>query len=260
MYSRGILIVAAVLGCAVSQAQINLTHNGSTVDIDENFATVTNFIVGGTDQLFANSWYFRDGDGGTASLVSTISAPAVTLLGSSGARVVYADNSLTVTITYQLQGAVNGQTADLAETLIVDSVNGINLRLFQYSDFDMDGTFSGDTTTRMDSSTIMQEDGLASVTVGATPIPGFSEMSLFPTVRNSIVGVVGYNLNTTAGNGIGETMSGDMTFAYQWNQSIGDRGSFGVSTNKVLTVVPEPASLIALGFGALALLRRRKRK
>ncbi|MCH7688019.1 MAG: PEP-CTERM sorting domain-containing protein [Planctomycetes bacterium] len=97
------------------------------------------------------------------------------------------------------------------------------------------------------------------VTVGATPIPNFSEMSLFPTVRNSITGTAGYNLNTAAGGGIGETMSGDMTFAYQWNQSIGDRGSFGVSTDKVM-VVPEPASMIALGLGVAALLRRRKKK
>lgn len=259
MYRRGFCILAAVLGCAVSQAQITLTHNGSTVDIDENNARITNWLIGGVDQVFENVWYYRDGDGGTASLVSTISAPVVTLFGTRGAEVVYADNNLSVTINYFLQANSNGTAADLAEQVTVETATGINLRLFQYNDFDIDGSFLGDTATRLNSSTIRQSSNGISVTAGTTPIPGFSEISTFAGLRSDITGTAGYNLNTAAGNGIGESISGDMTFGFQWNQALGDRESFSVSTDKILAV-PEPASMAVLGLGALALLRRRKRK
>ena len=260
MIRRGLFVVAAVLGCVFSHAQVTLSHNGSTVNIDEFNATVTDWIVGGTDHVFANSWYFRDGDTGAASLVSTISAPTVTMFGNRAAEIVYSDNNLTVTITYLLQTASNGQTSDLAEQIMIDSNFGINLRLFQYNDFDMDGTAGGDTGTRLNSSTIEVLDGGHSTTTGGTPIPEYSELSnVWPNLRNNITGTAGYNLNTVAGSGIGETMNGDIAFAYQWNRNIGDNGSAGFSTDKVLAV-PEPTSIIALGLGAVALLRRRKRK
>ena len=258
MNRKGIAILVGILSCAVSQAQITLTHNGSTVNINENTATVSDWIVGGVDHVFANSWYFRDGDTVSASLVSTISAPTITLFGSRGAEVVYTDNDLTVSITYWLATSTNGLSSDLAEQVTVDSRSGINLRLFQYNDFDMDGSFGGDTATRLNSSTIEQVDGGASETTGGTPIPDFSEIDLWPSTLTNITGTAGYNLDTAAGSGIGQTVSGDVAFAYQWNESIADGGAFALSTDKVLAV-PEPASLIALGFGAIALLRRRKR-
>ena len=260
MIRRGIFVVVAVLGCALSHAQIALSHNGSTVDIDEFSSTIFSWIVGGTEQVFENSWYFRDGDAGTASLVSTIDPnPTVTLFGTQGAEVVYQNSDLTVTINYFLQANSNGTGADLAEQVVFETVFGIELRLFQYQDFDIAGTFTGDTATRQNSSTIMQFEGDFGVTTGATPIPEFSEMSLWSDVLDDITGTAGYNLNTSAGNGIGETQSGDMTFAFQWNRNLGDRGSLVLSTNKV-AAVPEPATFAALALGAAALLRRRKKK
>lgn len=260
MIRRGFFVVVAVLGCALSHAQIALSHNGSTVDIDEFSSTITSWIVGGTEHVYENSWYFRDGDAGTASLVSTIDPnPTVTLFGTQGAEVVYANGGLTVTINYFLQANSNGSAADLAEQVVFETVSGINLRLFQYNDFDVSGTSGGDTATRLNSSTIFQVDGNFGVTTGATPIPEFSEMSLWSDVLSDITGTAGYFLNTAAGSGIGETQSGDMTFAFQWNRDLGDRDSLLLSTNKV-AAVPEPATLAVLGLGAAALLRRRKRK
>ena len=239
---------------------IFLTHNGSGVIINPHTASVVNWQMSGlVHHVNQHSWYFRDGDGGAASLVSTISAPTDTLFGTQGAEVVYAGSDLTVTINYFLQANSNGTAASLAEQVTFESNFGINLRLFQYNDYDISGTPADDTATRLNSSTIVQFDGDFAATTGGTPIPDFSEIAPFSTLRQNIESTAGYNLNTPAGNGIGETVSGDMTFAYQWNRNLGDGESFVLSTNKV-AAVPEPATLAVLGFGALALLRRRRRK
>ncbi|MCH7946069.1 MAG: PEP-CTERM sorting domain-containing protein [Armatimonadetes bacterium] len=259
MRRRGIFVAAALLGCAALNAQITLTHNGSTVNIDENNVRITNWVVDGADQVFENLWYYRDGDAGTASLVSTIGAPSVTLFGSQGAEVVYQNSDLTVTINYFLQANGDGSAANLSEQVTFATVLGINLRLFQYNDFDVSGSAGGDTATRLNSSTIDQTDMNFVETTGATPIPEFSEMGPFAALRTNITGTAGYNLNTAAGSGIGESQNGNMTFAYQWNRNLGAGDSFVMSTSKV-AAIPEPATFAVLGLGALALLRRRRRK
>jgi hypothetical protein len=45
----------------------------------------------------------------------------------------------------------------------------------------------------------------------------------------------------------------------QWDRNIAARGTFLMSKNKRIEVVPEPATLAALGLGFAALLRRRRK-
>ena len=164
-----------------------------------------------------------------------------------------------MTINYFLQANGDGSAATLSEQVTFATVLGINLRLFQYDDFDVSGSAGGDTATRMNSSTIDQTDMNFVETTGATPIPEFSEMGPFSALRTNITGTAGYNLNTAAGSGIGESQSGNMTFGYQWNRNLGAGDSFVLSTSKV-AAIPEPATFAVLGLGALALLRRRRTK
>jgi hypothetical protein len=250
---------------ATSQAAIQLSHNGSIVDINENTSSVTNWFVGGTDQVFEHQYYFRSGDAGNANLASTISAPVVTQFGPRAAEVVYTNASLRLTLTYLLTGALNGLTAELAETALVENIGTsvVNMRFFQYNDYDLNGTAGNDTGLRQNSSTIRVTDNVntAITTIeGGTPIPDFSEINnAFPALRNNIDNTNGYFLNTATGAGIGQSMSGDISYAFQWNPVLNPGGSFIVSTHKV-TAVPEPGSMIALGLGAAALIARRRRK
>lgn len=263
MRTRFAFALGGLVLVASSQAAVVLSHNGSSVSINENTATIDDWFVGGIDNVFAHTYYFRVGDAGTASSISTLSAPTVTQFGPRAAEIVYGSNQFRVTVTYLLTGATNGQTADLAESVLVENLGtAAAFRLFQYNDYDMNGTSGNDTGDRLNSSSIrMTDNGVTAITAveGGTPIPEFSEIGLFPSTRNSITGTNGYNLNTAAGGGIGQTVVGDVAYGFQWNRAMDAGGSFVISTDKV-AAVPEPGSMIALGLGAAALLARRRRK
>ena len=260
MRRRFYFAITAIFCVASSQAAITLSHNGSIENIDETNATINNWLVGGTDNVFHHSYYYRLGDTGSASLISTLGAPSVTLFGTRGAEVKYQSTFLRITVNYFLTGASG--TADLAESALVENLgSAAAVRLFQYNDYDMNGTAGNDKGERLNSSTIKVSDG--SVTAlnaveGGTPIPDFTEIAIWPNTRNGITGTAGYNLNTPAGSGIGQVVNGDIAYGFQWNRNVAAGGSFLVSTDKI-TSVPEPASMIALGLGAAALLRRRRK-
>jgi hypothetical protein len=254
------LATLAIIG-SVASAQIQLNDGGATVDINTTNGTVENFFLGGSDHAFQHTYFLRNGDGGTASGLGTfvLSSQSNT---SNFAQLVYNNGTFEIQIRYLLTGA--GQQADLAESVVVRNVSGqsASMRLFQYSDWDMAGTSGSDTVTRLNSSTMQQVDNVVTsntVVSGGTPIPEFSGLSGFATIRTAILGTNGYTLDTAAGGGIGQTFVGDGTYAFQWNRELSSSGVFAMSTDKVVAV-PEPGSMIALGLGAAALLARRRRK
>jgi hypothetical protein len=179
-------------------------------------------------------------------------------------EVVYQNAALRVTLTYLLTGASNGMTADLAESVLVENLGGAtSFSLFQYNDYDMNTTAGNDVGERLNSSTIRISDSVVTAiesVEGGTPIPNFTELDdSFPDLRDDIDSTVDYVLNTAAGGGIGETLSGDISYAFQWDRSLGAGGSFVVSTDKV-AAVPEPATMAALGLGLAALMARRRKR
>lgn len=259
---RSLSVVAVALAGGIASAQVfNLTDGTASATVDASTGVLNAFVVGGVDHAFEHTYFLRNGDGGTASGLASFSLDSSSQPITNFLQLVYSNGTFRIQIRYLLTDG--GMQADLAESVVVTNISGqtASMRLFQYSDWDLANTSSNDTVTRLNSSTMQQTDGSVSGNTavhGGTPIPDFSGLSAFDVIRDDITTTNGYFLDTAAGAGLGQSFSGDATYAFQWNRDLAAGGTFTMSTDKVLAV-PEPGSMIALGLGAAALLARRRR-
>lgn len=169
----------------------------------------------------------------------------------------YFDNlsGLAMNIRFLLTGSPGGNTADMAEVVTVhnNGNNNVAFSLYQFNDFDLRGSFTGDTATKLNSSTIQQVENGHSITVGVTGIPDIATVGLADGVGNIRTRMI--NGTLTQNN----TFTGDAAFIFGYDEQLAAGQSWQMSANKVYAV-PEPATMVALGLGAAAMLRRRKKK
>ena len=255
-----VFAVAAAIGSAQT---FTLTDTNTSARIVANSTMgLDQWNILGVDQVFSNTYMWRVGDGSTADYIQNLTLTNSSQVGNRFLDLTYTNNvkGFAIDITYVLTGGLT--SFDLAEIVRVRNIgnNSLDFRLFQYNDFDLNNTSANDTVTRVNASQVSQVDGDFSLNMGdqgATPVPGRSQVgALF---ASSITGTSGYNLDTLAGNGLGQNYSGDAAYGFQWNKIINPGQSFTISTDKV-AAVPEPASMAALALGAVALLRRRRSK
>jgi hypothetical protein len=246
-----------------SAALYTLTDVGTLAKVDtSSTAGLFNWTVGGTNQVFQNTYLWRIGDSSSADFIQNLTEISSGLTGTRLLDVSYRDAGSTfrIDVSYLLTGGAT--SFDIAEVTHVTNTSNapMNFRLFQFNDFDLNGTISNDTVTRLNSSQIKQSDGAVSLNIlsqGATPIPSFSELGFQFSVLTDAT-TSGNSLDTLAGNGIGQNFTGDAGYAFQWNVTLNPGESFTISTDKV-AAVPEPATLVALGVGAVGILRRRRK-
>jgi hypothetical protein len=154
--------------------------------------------------------------------------------------------------------------SDLGEQIDISNFSGqaVDIRFFEYVDFDLDGTIGGDTATSSSSpvASVEQSDVSSLAETIVTPGPDLYQIGACCGVEASIL--AGNDLSTLPGvqSSFGP---GDASWAFQWNVAIADGGSFQISKDKNIRVpVPEPATLGLLGVGlaGLGFAARRRRK
>jgi hypothetical protein len=159
--------------------------------------------------------------------------------------------------TFTLRGGAPGQTlSDIAETLTIRNISQqpLTFSFFQYADFDINDTSGGDTGQILIGRIPQQFEGGAFATEAVvTSAPNAWQIATFPTIINSLTDNAITNLN----NASGPVGPGDLSWALQWNFTLGPGQEFLISKDK--QIIPAPGAFGLLAAAGVFAGRRRRR-
>lgn len=261
----GLLVAFAGANAFAQTFTLNDTGSSFRVTSASTVNDIWNVPSIGYDVAFNSQWLYRLGTSGAFLNFSTLTFDNVNsgLSGTNVLNLFYSGGGFNVAVRYSLLGGTTN--AQVSEQVRVTNSNNSSavFQLVQYNNYDTSNNVgTGDTIQRTNSSSITQTGTGANPAIlqsGATAIPTFSQIGqeFLVTVTNGAFS----NLDSAAGANVGQTFSpSDAAYAFQWNANISAGGTFQVGTDKIAGAVPEPASMAALGLGALALIRRRRSK
>lgn len=251
------LLLGMVSGVQATNYTVADGNSSFTLDADSS-AGMHTWLVDGTDQMFQQWFWYRIGNTGPESAINTLSAPIVAQAGRTLDVTYTGTNGIMVDVLYTLTGGTaNSGQSDIAETIRIRNTGNtaLEFHFFQYSDFDLDATIGNQTVAIRGGNTVDQygPGTLLSETV-VTPPPSFYEANTYANTLNSLNDGSPTTLNNVAG-----PITGDATWAFQWDTSLAAGGSFLISKDKNIRPVPEPVSMLLLGVGLVGVgLMRRK--
>lgn len=274
MRRAAILSLAATAVLAASTdalATISLVSGNATyantvpTSATSSTAGVSNFRPEGgatTDHLFANTWHWRINGVDTREFVfhsgagfGFVEAGSGTAVGTQSWTGLGGVFSAVLTSTL-IDGGAAGQAMLVQSMQIINTgAAALDISLFNFADYDVGGTFPGDTASLVGTNTFDIVDGANFVQHLGQSADDW-QVTAFNTLYTGLTNASVTNLNNT-GLPFGP---GDYTGAHQWNRLIGIGGSVTVTAvHAVNSLAPAPGALAMLGVAGLLGGRRRRR-
>jgi hypothetical protein len=254
------LLAALTLRYTVPNATADiviLTNGNSTASIDtQSKAGMFNWTVDGISTLKQQWFWYRVGsasgeqslDALTQTLVSPSDGDADGLNESLAVR--YVDSSATpfeITVSFSLTGGQPGdRNSAISEVIRIRNTGSTSLEfhLFQYGDFDLAPANPNNDTVAFVAANEMQQidPNSASLDVGVVPLPSHHQADVVSTTLSSLNDASPTTLSDADG-----PVTGNATYAYQYDPIIQPGSTFLVSVNKKLVVArPAGASKICV--------------
>lgn len=242
----------------VANAAVFTLADGNATVIGNDAIGLNDWVTDGTDHLFNQDYFWRVGSTSFEQRQGALGPAVINQIAANIANVKFTSaGNFSIDITYTLVGGTLGSgTSDIGEVVRVTNLGNqaLDFHLFEYDDFDILGSASGDSAF-FDGNIITQYEMPVVSMVGTVPTANGWEIGPWPGLLNSLEDTSTTNLsNSTTPSG-----PGDLNFAFQWNRTIAAGGSFIMSKNKRIETVPEPATMAALGLGLAAMARRRRK-
>lgn len=249
------LVFLAGLSAFPAGADVLLTSQNSTANILGDGSGLNSWTVDSTSQLFYQAFFYRVGSSGGESNLSTVFSGITNT--ANTAAVNYTGSGFTATVLYSLHGGATGSgTSDLGIQIGITNTGttDLNFHFFQYADFDLGANPGGNVGTHVNANNITQTGG--GIVVGETvfaPTPALWEIGAYPTIINALLD----GNPTTLTNGV-SGFTGDVSWALEWDFTLGAGQTFLISKDELLTPVPIPPSVLLLGSGLLGLVGLRR--
>ncbi len=265
LFAVMVLSCAAAV-CPASTTIFTLEDDNSSATFDLSSSGMYDWTVDYTDHLNQQWFWCRTSENAPEMSISTLTLDVAGTFDTNFndldetlyAR--YTGAGFNLELSFRLDGGADGSKAsDVGEQISITNTGDSTLDFwfFQYVDLDLGGTAANDTAQMLNANTVEQTDAsgfTASETV-VTPAADRYDVLPFGSIMGSLNDASSTDLTNSPG-----PVTGDVTWAFQWDFQINPGSTVQISKDKRLAyMIPEPATLGVLALGLISTLLRRKR-
>lgn len=218
---------------------------------------IVRWTVNGMDYLFQQWFWFRIGENPEETIDMLRFNGAATHDDHTSFEAVYGildRDLLAVTLDFDIN---DGPSPTIDEEINITNLgfHDKDIHFFQYVDFDLSANNDDDARIVAPNQVVQTGDGIiASETVFGPNYPDAYEVNQYPVTLEKLTD---NGPSVLSGQ---DWTDGDATWAFQWDFTLDGFGdTYTINKEKMLSAVPEPASILLLGT-ALLLASRLRRK